>query len=1057
MKATKRQPAGREPLRSPAEQSPFRADDFLALRFPVLPAGLLDELAELGPDQLADALRRRLQDPYLREALYLASPSLFQRACQWELGDGSFNDLPKTIARYVLRMAYRATPFGTFSCVAGCRAATGGRPTSIDLPSRPMMRRIVQLDSTALSRFAQQAQSDRDVRASLRYAPNDTILVSGDAISFTAYLRNRRGKRVYRRVEVERSIHLDRILSIAKPGLTVAQIVSLALPLFKDEATADELGEFVWELVDTQVLCSDQLVDITSANPLENLARQLPEQSPLRIGLDRLGKELDSLSGTSPVAIPDGYASVIRMVSDAGVKSDGARSAKVDLFGDSEQGVVGADVLRSVELVVNSLVPITRKNSRLVPFAKRFSERFGDSEAPLLMVADELESLGFSEKDASTPELARAVKALKKTRRTPAGTSTSALLDKLVGAVLNHAGGEYADITSVVDGEAPTPARPAGADSTLVAWLALWRRPEGQSERPVVELKSIGSQDPGRVMGRFAHGVPSIRDYLLRSAQDPGEIVAEIVHLPEDRLGNISGRPVTAEYEVRLRGGESVGATGLPLDDLMVSVANERVLIRSRSLGRYVRLRMSSAHAFDNADALPIYRFMNHVSNQDYTAEAASLRRHLPKAAFVPGIRYRDVIVSRPTWQLSADVIRRLKQEKKEARLSAFAGIRAELGLPNWVALVQGDNIIPYRLDSAWMVEDLVRTMLRSEEVTLTDVRPMGMEPFLASGEGPHFHELQLALRSSGRRPADPSRTIHAPFTETVVPVWGRWAYFKIYVSPHLQDAVLASLRPVLDRLVASSPIHRYFFIRYRDDAGAHLRLRLDWPEGCALGPALPALKPVLEELQRRRQIQDVKIEAYVRETSRYGGDEWCGHCEDIFCVDSKAILEALPHLKGSWGDSWRTAALGIDAMLSATGIESLADRLGFARIAARDFDAEMQFGSEERKKIGEMFATSSPLLVDGVVSPDIPGAAAIQASIAPIRSIWKRAIASAADPAPSDGHLYRIRWSLIHMRLNRLFNSEARLQEAIVWEMLKRSYASQLHRAQAVKNPVEA
>lgn len=1024
----------------------FRADDFLVLRFPVLPAELLHVLAASRAHDLPAVLKRYLPDPYLREALYLASPSLYGRICLWEKGDGTFNDLPKTIARYVLRMAYRATPFGTFSCVSGCTTGSASERTRITLPERHEMNRLVQLDATLLSRFAHLVHSNPTIRPTLRFAPNDTIFIKHDVLTFTAYQRNRRGKRMYRRVEVERSAYLDAVLDVARPGLTAAEIAEAVLPRFENEVTVEDLQAFVWELVDTQVLCSDQLTDITSDEPLRNFASQVPTESPFRGMLDDLIRNLEELCGSSAVEVPGGYERISACISGAGVRGDREHTTKVDLFAAGDLGIVGADILQAVERVVNLLVPISKKKTRLANFTKIFVDRFGESEVPLLLVGEELEALGFSDKDASTPELAYAVKSLRKHKPGSTRSDTSTLLDGLISAALNQVGDHYVDITALVDRHNLQSSHLGAGDATLVAWLALWRDSAAADDRPVLEVRSVGSQDPGRVMGRFANGIPAIAEYLKNTASSCSGLVAEIVHLPEDRLGNISSRPVTTDYEVRLRGGNSEVASRLALDDLMVSVVNERVRIRSDSLDREVTLRMSNAHAFDNADALPIYRFLNHVSNQDYTAEPISLRRHLPKAGFVPGMTYRGVVTARPTWFVSANVMRNLKESSRDRRINAFKELRESLALPDWVALVQGDNIIPYELDNEWMVEDLIRTMLRSDEVTFTDVYPRGMQPYLNSKTGTHFHEIQVALRARGNIQSVANGIVPVSYRRSVVPIWDRWAYFKIYVASHCQDAVLMQLRPVLDELVATSCAQGYFFVRYADDGGAHLRVRIESRRACALETVLPSLRPVFDELLRGRLIQDIKIDPYVRETSRYGGDEWCALCEEIFCIDSKALLEVLPEFNTNWSEAWRTAALGIDAMLRALGLESLAERKSFAVQAARDFDAEMKFASAERKKIGELFGKSTPLLVNGEPDPSIPGATPIMRTIAPIAAVWARAPVLPLRDAASNSRIYRIRWSLVHMRLNRIFNRDTRLQEAIVWEMLKRSYARELH-----------
>jgi lantibiotic biosynthesis protein len=1020
----------------------YKADDFAVVRFPVLPGELLETLAAADEQALGDVVRRCVADAYVREALYLASPALFDRLVAWEKGEGDFNGLAQTIARYLLRMAYRATPFGTFSGVVPCPVR--GARSAIVIPPREQMHRTVNLDAIVLTRLAQRVAEHPQVRPQLRYATNDTLLVRHDVVTFTAYQRNRRGKRIYRRIELERNVYLDAVVEIARDGLTVAQIVAALAPRFADSASAADLEAFAGELVGYQLLCADQLVDITHEDEYANLLAHIPPDCELAAPLKALGRTLGALQGSADLAIPDAYASIGEQLQALGVSTDRGRAVRVDLHAPADASLsLGEDVIRNAERAVGRLASVTQRKGKLAEFVRLFADRFGEAEVPLLVVADELEALGYSDHDASAPALTRMLG----TRRSAASTDTSApLLDRLLQQAAAASGAHYLDADAIVDESAPPATPPGDAESCLVAWLALWRR-DGESA-PVVELRSVGAQEPGRVMGRFGGGSPSITDYLRRSADAAPDLVAEIVHLPEDRLGNISSRPVTARYEVRIRGGADATVPRIGLDDLLVSVQRERVLIRSRTLGRHLTLRMSNAHAYDRSDSLPLYRFLNVIASGDYTAEQISLRRRLPQAPFVPGLRYRGIIVGRPSWRLDAVEIRALQRTPRAQQPTAFAALRARRGLPAWVTLSQGDNVIPYCLDTDWMVADLMRSLFKLDEALLGDVTPPQLQPWLASPRGHHFSEVLLALRAPALPWLRAMRALPTPYESAVVPVWDRWAFFALYVSPHLQDAALAALRGPLDALVASGRARGWFFVRYRDGDGAHLRIRVDVPGGAALETAMSTLRPVLQELSRSRVVNHVTVVPYVRETARYGGEQRCNLCEDIFVADSAAVLDALPLLDGNTVDFWRHAAAAMDSLLRALGLDTLAQRFAFAQRAAAELAEERRFGTSERKRIGELYAASRPLFVDGQPDPEIASVAVLARSDAAIRELWNK-VENAASPLREDQR-YAMRWAVIHMRMNRMIQRDHRLQEAILWELLKRSHAAAVHRTGA-------
>jgi lantibiotic biosynthesis protein len=1024
----------------------FKADHFALVRFPVLASKTLEDLAALTGERLEEKVREYLRDPYVREAIYLASPALYRKIDGWESGESAFNDLAQAVSRYLLRMAYRATPFGTFSAVAVCEI--GGREMRMRLPQRSELHRLAQLDGSALSRLALQCAGDPLVRDALNYTPNDTLFANGDAYVYTAYERNKRGRRVYRRVEIERSPHVETALASAHDGRTVAEIVSSLMREFPDESSREEAEAFVWELVDAQVLCCDALVDITEADGLRPLRDALPETSDLRRAIVEIACELEAISGVGPLTTTDGYASINAKLAALKVRADRELPTKVDLYTAPDLRLqLPSTVIDDVQRAVNRLVTIVRKKNKLADFVKNFVERYGDSEVPLGIVGDQLEALGFSDRDATLPALSRMVRIDKSSRPS---TGSLPLLDRLLAFAVGRMGERYVDIAPLMDASDDA-AQSLQEDATLVVWFALWS-PDDIGEHPIIEIRSAGLQDPGRLMGRFAHGIPAIADYLRESNRNAPAPVVEIVHQPEDRLGNISARPRLSDYEIRLRGGTPKSAQRLPLDDLTVSVVRDRVVVRSKMLAMPLELRMSNAHAYDRQGNLPLYRFLNHVSNQDYAADLFSLRRRMPQAEYVPGVRYGDIIVSKPSWLISARDVARLKKIPRASLHAEFGAFRRARNIPEWVALVQADNVIPYRLDNAWMIDDLLKAAFKSGEALLTEVSPQDRQPALSSPTGRHFHEVQIVLRAQAR-----STSLLAPVSVppelAVVPLWSDWAYFKLYAPPHLQNTVLVEVRDAIVRMRATSSIDGVFFVRYRDEQGAHLRLRFASADGHAAERSISGLRTVFDRLYAQCTIHNVCMAPYVRETSRYGGDARTAICEKIFIVDSACVLEALPLIDSDHIAAWRDAASAIDCMLLSFGIDRIEHRFAFARRAAADFDAEMRFSSDERKRIGTIYSASKPLPVAESTAParqDIPSAAVFAAAIAPIAELW-RAWCSVPE-ALADDKVYSVQWSLIHMRLNRLFDRDARLQESVVWELLKRSYAAALKRGVSSK-----
>src|SRR5581483_12319404 len=103
---------------------------------------------------------------------------------------------------------------------------------------------------------------------------------------------------------------------------------------------------------------------------------------------------------------------------------------------------------------------------------------------------------------------------------------------------------------------------------------------------------SASGPSGARILGRFCHADDELH-HLVRAhltteeAPHPDRIYAEVVHLPEGRVGNILSRPVLRGYEIPYLGRSGAPADRqIPLADLFVSVQGERIVLRSRRLRR---------------------------------------------------------------------------------------------------------------------------------------------------------------------------------------------------------------------------------------------------------------------------------------------------------------------------------------------------------------------------------------------------------------------------------------------------------------------------------------
>jgi len=258
--------------------------------------------------------------------------------------------------------------------------------------------------------------------------------------------------------------------------------------------------------------------------------------------------------------------------------------------------------------------------------------------------------------------------------------------------------------------------------STMVEVITV----DGQEQ---IVMSSAGGSSAANLLGRFCHSDPEIHEYVkeivaVEERSNPNKILAEIVHLPESRVGNILMRPALRGYEIPYLA-KSVLPTEaqLPLDDLMVSAKRDRVILRSKKHNKEVIPHLSNAHNYSSG-ALPIYQFLANMQSQNKRSGIGfhwgPFEEDFP---FLPRVVYKDVILASKTWNiLKADIEELEKYQKNrgnfQEKLELFI---KEKQLPQFVLLKDSDNELLVNLKNLTSVQMLLSTVKKRTRFILKE------------------------------------------------------------------------------------------------------------------------------------------------------------------------------------------------------------------------------------------------------------------------------------------------------------------------------------------------
>jgi thiopeptide-type bacteriocin biosynthesis protein len=1064
---------------------------FFVLRTPLLPADLLvgwgsslaareawerDEALE--PALAADRklLRDRLSDflarPEVREAIFVASPSLEDSLGSWLKDPESERGqrVERALVRYISRMAARPTPFGLF---AGVSLGAIAGETAFQLRSQKESLRHTRLDNDYLFALVQKLPSNPAVRDVLRYRPNDSLWFgAGRARYVEARVDGKR--RSYHLVAVEDTPELRATLALAAGGATRQ---TLADALVSEDTEATEALAFVDELIASQVVLPELQLPVTGDEPLPTLVRELaetPVTKPIAETLDGARVALEALDSAGFVADPERYRAIAQSLKTLGVEPELDRLFQVDLERPAPVATLGHAIVKEIERGVELLHRIGRGHRRdpLARFREAFVTRYEGRAVPLLEALDEEVGLGGTLADTGDPSpLLRGLPAPDALEQSVPWGKRQDHLVALLGQALRDGAEEIAlgaeDVERLAVSDAPP--LPCALDVAVTIFATSPAAIARGDYR--LHLESAGGPPAGRFFGRFCHADPQMATSMVdlveaEARHEPDAIFAEVVHLPEGRLGNILLRPVLRTHEITYLGRSGVPADRqIPASDLLVSLEEGKFVLRSVRLGRRVMPRLTTAHNFDLG--LGVYRFLCLLQ---FAGLAGGLKWSwgpLETSPYLPRVRVGRLILSLARWRISPANAKQLTAARGAERFRLVQEWRNGHRLPRWVALVEGDNQLPVDLDNVLSAESFVHLLKSDSAATLEEVH-LGPEGLCVEGpDGRYTHELIVPFVRQAPEdvPSRKARSARAPalqrseaesITRRLIP-GSDWLYAKLYTSPELADDVLVNeVGPVTTELLDIGAVEGWFFIRY-GDPDWHVRWRLRGDPGALQKTALPAMQAAAARLRERGVIWRFQLDTYEREVERYGGPEGLLASERLFQADSEAALEILEALEpGDAGldERWRLALRGMGDLLTDLGLDLPARRAWVKRALAQHAKLVGPGGKyhawaseryrAERARLEALFDTGHD--PGGDLAPGLAALRRRSERLAPVAADLTSLERGGRLGVPVVG----LARSYLHMHCFRLLRSAQGDHEPVLLDFLGRIYQSQAARAAA-------
>jgi lantibiotic biosynthesis protein len=1022
---------------------------FYLLRSPLMPIDFLTRFLQLPHTALADEIKVIFTTPYLAEAIYIASPELSNELRKWQNGQQSTDkDLQKLVLslfRYLLRMSTRCTPYGLF---AGCTTGYTGPSTAVYILAADAHRKHCRLDMNYVAELAESIAQLPAVMEQLHYFPNNSIYRTGDTYRYAAFTVKDKFRQ-YNLTAVNYSPYLEAVLEKATTGATIE---ALYQHITDDEITAAEAREFIRELIDSQLLISELEPTITGEVFFNVLTDRLAQLDGIKPVYDILCA-IRQLLATSPPGI-EKYLQTHALVKQLLPETKNKDLVQTDLFLATTSNTISQSVISDIQEQMTALwkLSTTNKHPDLQQFCKNFSQRYEEQEIPLSIALDTETGIGYGAYTSHYAAYAPLLEDLSAGSNVPADTipwnnMRSFQLRRYIDC-LKEQQSEVVLTDDDIDSLSSTAASAIPDSFYLMGSIISESAQAVDRGAYLFDFSSCGGPSAGNLLGRFCHGDPELRTLVQQcldeeAGNQPDVIYAEIIHLPEARTGNILLRPQLRNYEIVYLGNGSVSVDRqLPVTDLMVSVQQDQIILRSKKFNKRVIPRLSTAHNFTTG-CLPVYKFLCDLQFQQIR-HATGWQWQLPiDAPFLPRVRYKKFILQKCSWVIhSKDHPTLRKHASAEEYVAAFAAIRQLLRLPRYITIAERDNELFIDLDNAMCVHLLVTTLLKKEQLTLQEVLQTPDQCWVTGEAGKFTNEVIIPFKSVNLPEISAPPTSVPAIIQRHFPPGSEWLYVKIYTGINTAEKVLKTIiLPLAESLEESGIIDKWFFIRYTDPED-HIRIRFHDTAGNT------SWQTILGELYARISVIDqglihrIQTDTYIREIERYG-DKTMELSESIFYYDSKAVLGCIDLLHGEEGEDfrWLLAVRGVDMLLQDFDY-TLSQRSAYLKRLQQHFFREFggsqtlqtQLNASYRKHMRQI---SSFLDQQQDVANEIEEAVSLfEKRSSHIQQVIRDVTIDTWDDLLS---------SYIHMFLNRMFSSNQRKHELVVYHFLSKYYESRM------------
>ncbi|WP_430611828.1 lantibiotic dehydratase [Flavobacterium sp. JP2137] len=973
-------------------------------------------------------------------SIYFSSKEFYYEALNWIKSDSDFNWNDKvlfTLYKYYSRMCTRATPYGTF---AGFSIGKIGEKinTELQIATENPKTAHVRIDLHFLNKLIEYSKNIA-LESQLSYVPTDSLYYYNDKIRYIELESNSD----FSISEVDSDEILNYVLEYARRGVTRDQLVNEICKTTGEFSKEDVVG-YVDNIIKSKILIPIIPPRILGLeNPLDQLVEFLKIKN---LSTEHLNPILNFQQNTGNNINISALEDLTNIYSH--LYSEKLQQFQVDLEINTNQNQIDKKIVDKICLRAKELSPLsqTKQNSQLEKFINKFINKYDQEEIPLVEALDPQYGLGYGSHISGSIEQTPLIGDIAFSDNT---RSDIISVPPIIRLVLEKYREHFIekkpiqlteeDLNSISNEKLPPVAESYFIFGDILS--------ESHSDLQNGKFKflcksSLPTPYMENILSRYAYHNRTLNEKLNKSISQThisGAIYVEVNHVPYPRIGNVLMRPNNYQYELSYvtNSDQNNKRNIIKIDDIMISVRNKNIILRSKKYQKIIFPKISSAYN-QRKSQLPFIQFLGDLENYKIYNGFSWDWSFINQFKYLPRVEYKELILKPAQWRISQD---------KKMTVAKLESLLKKLQAPKYCSITEHDNTLYLDCEIPFCLELLCKEIKKSNVILFESTLSL----YKNTKDNVQFAaEYIIPLIGEAKTGSDLNKvnkdSLPVETSDRHFPPGTQWTYIKIYCAHSFSDNLIMELSSwIRDLCEEANQEILWFYVKY-EDPDFHLRLRINISMGHKF---IGIINAKLQSIYYKNGLARIQYDTYSREIERY---ELLNiiNAEKIFYYDSLCAVNLLKLIQVINGDQSRitAATISIDALLSDFKIqdedrwvimEKLFQKFLPEFTAKRSSDAIKNLRLSLNNKFRQYREVVEGVILKNVREENSNLFLIIETKSHNIQKVLDNVYIKNLRETGLVDTIH----DLIHLSMNRLFQTKIRMHELVIYYIVYKAYKS--------------